>query len=304
MRGRTIYYNNRRILVFCGYKRNTPHSIYDVFGRAAETATTGENTETFITETNNFPESESGGAVGNDDEAFITSATRQIKAESGVSLAQTADGVAYSQVMALVDDNMSTGNNAEMIKTGSVLSKAKSGATTGANGETIKTPVPKFTESRETVETGENNDDFITSHHNEAEAESGISTRQSAEAVVRSTSIIYAGDYESRASILISDLEALDIENIPFYEDFYGEIFVYNELIVDPSKAEVWGMIVEDDVLQRIAEEEILDDPPTIFRWRIENENQRFTVTADTTVTAEQYEIFNRYFQLVPNNNA
>lgn len=306
MRGRTIYYRNRRILVFCGYKRNTPRPIYDLFSTAAETARTGENNETFITESNDFAESESGGAVGSDNESFISIASQQPETDSGISITHTAKGTIYNDVFALADNGIVVGNNSESIPTESKLSKAKSGTTTGASGETIKTLVPKFTESTEVVAAGESNKDFITSHHNQAESESGISTLQNAEAYNEqpTQNVIRAGKYATNAYVL--PFEAVSI-NIPIH--FYSSIvenydnatginveYFASVWVIDPINATYSNALASNC--------DYFDTGNIDDYWHIFTDDGTFTVTADTEVTAEQYTIFNRYFQLVPDNNA
>ncbi len=298
MRGRAIYFQNRRILVFCGYKRNTPRPIYDLFSTAAETATAGENNETLITDTNNFPESESGGAVGSDEEAFITSAEQQAEIESGISIAQTVKGTVYTDILALADNGIIINNNSEAIKTELKLSKTKSGTTSRENAETIKTPIPKFTESKETATTGENNDGFITSHFNEAEAESGISTRQNAEPYNEQPTpqtVIAAGIYAGNSGISApvvfeialpirymyggDEANALSIEF-----DSNGGVVAWRDKSQEDGDY-IGGVTPQGDLFL------ITDDA-------------MIAVTADTEVTETEYMQFHKYFIPVPDNNA
>lgn len=298
MRGRTIYYRNRRILVFCGEKRNTPRSIYDLFSTAAETATTGENTETFTTDTNAFPESESGGAVGSDDDTFITSATKRTKSESGISITQTAQGTVYRHVMASVDDDISIGNNTEAIKTVSTFSKGKSGAATGETVETFKTYIPKFTESNEGIATGESNEDFITSHHNEAEAESGIATGQNVEPYNESPKIIVAGVYGSQNDI--RPLENLNISWLPItYISNNSRLITRDALSVEyKSGYSKWFLYFWWQGTQ-VSMGSAYEASETACYWVISSLDGHFTITSDTEVTNEQFTIFNRYFKLI-----
>lgn len=297
MRGRTIYYRNRRILVFCGEKRNTPHSANDLFSTAAETATTGENTETFTTDTNAFPESESGGAVGSDDDTFITFESKQAERESEISLPHTINGTVYRHIMASVGDDVSISNSTKAIKTISTLSKGKSGASTGETVKTFKTYIPKFTESNEGIATGEKNNDFITSQHYEAESESGISTRQNVEPYNETPKIIIAGVYGSQNDI--RPLENLNISLPITYISNNSRLITRDALSVEyKSGYSKWFLYFWWQGTQ-VSMGSAYEASETACYWVISSLDGHFTITSDTEVTNEQFTIFNRYFKLI-----
>lgn len=317
MRGRTIYYNNRRILVFCGYKRNTPHSIYDVFGRAAETATTGENNETFTTESNEFAESESGGAAGSDNDTFITNAAQQAETQIGISITQTAKANVYVDVYGAANSDLLLINDTNAINTETKLSNAESGVATLETAQALKTTV-RLSESENAIGTGNESEAIKTEQHERAEAESGISsqqeikakntsalfvenesgisTRQEAEAnVTERTVTLMAGKYDPRDDI--TDFTAFHID-IPFsYVDtddeqqptYYANSIETEYKFIAAFQARTWVMNFDSQTIAMYIGNPYFWGCPSI------------TVLQNTEVPLSQYYIFLRYFRFVSN---
>lgn len=312
MRGRTIYYQNRRILVFCGEKRNTPHSANDVFSTAAETARTGENAETFVTDTNDFAESESGGAIGSDDDTFITSSERTTS-ENGLFLSHIAQGTVYADVYAMANDELSLVNNTKATNTETRLGNSENGIITGKTAQAVKTMV-KLSESVEDIATGNQSEAIKTEQHERAEAESGISAQQENTAnntnallteaesaiaagqnvepyVEQPTRTISAGRYASRTDITTVEAVYIDIP-LSYIDETETQVTAAS---MEVKKYYIFGTLAW-----------LLDADSSVLgnyynnQWLLllgEGETT-FTVLQDTTVTLTQYNLFFRYFEL------
>lgn len=308
MRGRTIYYRNRRILVFCGKKKNTPHSENDIYSTAAETATTGENTEARTTESSEFSEAESGNALGSDDETFITN-TQRAEVENGISIPHKAKGTVNRQVLATVENGLSIPDDIKSLNTESALSKAESGASTHHTAQALKT-VSRLSEAVENMATGNQGKTIKTEQHERAEAESGVSSQQEIKAkktsallseaesgistrqynepyVEQPTIDIPAGTYEPRNDIASYEAFYLDI---PFsYIDDDEQLYYGNSIETKYEYImQAWGWTMYfDGSLHAIAMGTYFWNCPTI------------TVTQTTAATVEQFRIFNKYFRRV-----
>lgn len=308
MRGRTIYYRNRRILVFCGKKKNTPHSENDIYSTAAETATTGENTEARTTESSEFSEAESGNALGSDDDTFITT-SKQANAENGVSVSHKAIGTVYTDVYGASTNDLSIVNDIKATNTESRLSNAESGASTYETAQALKTTV-RLSEAENVIATGNDTEAIKTERHERAEAESGISaqqeikakytnsllseaesgisTRQDNEPYVEQPTVdILAGTYNPRDDI--TNYKALQLD-IPFSYINDEEQLVYaNSISVTYEYIlQAWGWVLRFD-------SSIIAISLGTYFWGCPTIN----VLQTTAATVEQYQIFTRYFRFV-----
>lgn len=212
MRGRTIYFQDRRILVFCGKKRIQPHSKNDRFSAVDEEILIGESAELKNTDSV-LTEAKSGAAVSDIDEPLITTAnsrplidekialgnntdgaanmSRFSEVESGVSIDQHIDGKAHILRHGKVNSDISIGENAETRKGANpIFTEAVENITAGANADTFKTAVPKRDSAAAGLFIGENiaskKYTFLS-----GSAKSGIGAKQNAEANV----YVPIGDY-------------------------------------------------------------------------------------------------------------
>ena len=309
MRGRTIYYQNRRILVFCGEKRKMPHSVNDEFATTAETATIGENAEARTTETSESAESESGGAIGSADDPLITS-SELTEAASGISTLQTANAVVYRHVMGSVSGGVAIVNESKALHSGSKLALPKGDMILGNETKAIPS-TSLFSETDEGIASGNESEAIKTAQNEKAEAESGISSIQEIGAKTTGTAKI------SEAASGISTLQdvegyveqpTVDIpsgvynprNDISNYEAFRLEIpFSY----INDIDQLVYANSIETKyvyVMQAWGWQIYFDDTPVglslgSYFWGCPS----ITVLQTTAATIEQFAIFNRYFQRI-----
>lgn len=159
MRGRTIYFQGRRILVFCGEKKNKPHSTNDRFGNANAEIPVGENTEIKNT-ASEFGESDDAAELANNDDSIvtITNARPQVdnSAEVGQKITASPTATIRGESKSGAEINQRINGAALILRNG----KAKTGIAVGENTETLTESNPMFGAAAEDISAGHKADTF------------------------------------------------------------------------------------------------------------------------------------------------
>jgi hypothetical protein len=161
MRGRTIYYLNRRILVFCGNKKKKPRSKDDKLGTAHNAGTIGENLEPHNSESV-LGDVQSGESLNSDDDSFVTSASQRTKSKSGISLGQTTEGNAKSGKFSTAQSGMSIDQFVNEHINDSQIGEVKENIGIGDQTDTFKTAINKFADAEEIALMKSENESFET----------------------------------------------------------------------------------------------------------------------------------------------
>lgn len=160
MRGRTIYFQNRRILVFCGKKRKQPHSDNDVFGYAADEIVVSESVSATARNGENlFAENENGAAFGDAAKTVTTEAvqTPVVSPEEGeggaLGLPSEDDGIVTTPVYDSANAGFLIAHNVDkngVITTDQpLIERDKPHLSFGEANEEIKTRLSRFDEAEE-----------------------------------------------------------------------------------------------------------------------------------------------------------
>lgn len=318
MRGRTIYYLNRRILVFCGHKKKEPHSVNDVFGTAKCNFPASENIEgikvnsdlaeskknllvsinsnnSFLTQNSYFSESDESLSF-EDKAAAYTNIVRFGSNKKGIAVDNQTSAKWSQSHIGSADSDILAKHESKAIPTGSFLANRKDEIILSDSAETIKTQIPVLTNETANAIFKSKIKRFKTSNNVQGGIDNNISIRHSASAYNEEpTRIISAGKYSSRTDI--TNFEPMQI-NIPisYMDDVGGE--------VTASLLEVKYMYIlgtYDWVL--LADSQIIGiHYGNQWLFIFSESESTFTVMQDTTVTLTQFNLFYRYFRLVSYN--
>lgn len=160
MRGRTIYFQNRRILIFCGKKRKQPHSDNDVFGYAADEIVLSESVSATARNGENlFAENENGAAFGDAAKTVTTEAvqTPVVSPEEGdggaLGLPSEDDGIVTTPVYDSANTGFLIAHNVDkngVITTDQpLIERDKPHFSFGDANKEIKTRLSRFDEAEE-----------------------------------------------------------------------------------------------------------------------------------------------------------
>ena len=256
------------------------------------------NNEEHITDTNVRPLIKSRNDIS-DSLNGITYDSLFPRSESRILINQNIDGKAHIMRLGKVDTDISIGENAETLKTESPLfTESINDIVTGSNADTFKTSVIKRDSAAAGLFIGGGGTAQKYSYAT-ASVKSGVGIIQAAEANVDVGTTVKSGWYTTQDDI--SPIETFKIE-LPLYfvyagTAYNGDYITYRDIGNNSYKLCLGYYVTGGSRDNSCGGYTYVDGKP---RWMMSFlGNSQFSVTQDTQLSQENFEIFSRNFKLI-----